>query len=265
MMLCFYACSLIVYSLFSVAIHTPKENSFGQHYHWFSYGHSFWISVDVVSLLMESLGYYAQNWWLPYQGISVAFWLLMVHASMLLELNGVITKMGCSLGNRMGKFFLGDDDLCHDPNFTRIETTCCPIREWCTSPPDLFSNLNSRSQAWTVHYLGSISVSRHDTDKEVVQDSLLSHIISFTYPPPSFSFLHGYARPPENLCKTSHQSLPLSNPNFLNPTISPTFTPAKLTTFPSFNFKPILLTHLFMTAMSVWHYATYNNLQEIWI
>ena len=159
MMLCFYACSLVVYSLFSVAIHTPKENSFGQHCHWFSYGHSFWIWVNVVSLLMESLGYSAQNWWLPYRGISVAFWLLMVHASMLLELNGVITKMGCSLGNRMGKFFLGDDDLCHDPNFTRIETTCCPIREWCTSPPDLFSNLNSRSQAWTVHYLGSLSVS----------------------------------------------------------------------------------------------------------
>ena len=103
----------------------------------------------------------------------------------------------------------------------------------------------------------------HDTKKEAVQDSLLNHIISFTYSPPSFPFLHGYARPSESLCKTSHQSLPLSNPNFLNPTISPTFTPAKLTTFPSFNFKPILLTHLFMTAMSVWHYATYNNLQEI--
>ena len=30
----------------------------------------------------------------------------MVHASMLLELNGVITKRDYSSGNRMGKFFL---------------------------------------------------------------------------------------------------------------------------------------------------------------
>ena len=33
----------------------------------------------------------------------------------------------------------------------------------------------------------------------------------------------------------------------------------------SFNFKPIFLTHLLVIAMSVWHYVTYGNLQEIWI
>ena len=41
LMLYFYACSLVVYSLLSMAVYTPKKKCFAQHRHWFSYGHSF--------------------------------------------------------------------------------------------------------------------------------------------------------------------------------------------------------------------------------
>ena len=42
---------------------------------------------------------------------------------------------------------------------------------------DLFSNLNSRSRAWTVHCLGSFSDSRHNIEKKVARDPFLQ--ISF--------------------------------------------------------------------------------------
>ena len=58
-----------------------------------SCGHLFWLRVIIDSLLRELLNYSAQNWWLPYLGISIASWLLMVH-----ELDGleILTWVGAS-------------------------------------------------------------------------------------------------------------------------------------------------------------------------
>ena len=68
-----------------------------------SCGHLFWVWVIIDSLLRELLNYSAQNWWLPYQGISVIFWLLMVHAPILLELMGWSPKLTLAQETNWGR------------------------------------------------------------------------------------------------------------------------------------------------------------------